>query len=53
MLLLTPTLGSRGLLEFGALLAVAEEGYQAMREPIASWWAARAAGEVGSRDAPP
>ena len=42
LLLLTPTLGDRALLDFGSLREVAEEGYQDMREPIAAWWAARA-----------
>ena len=52
-LLLTPALENRGLLEFGALLEVEEEGYRAMREPIAAWWAARGPGAVRSESTPP
>jgi hypothetical protein len=45
-LLLTPALGDRALLDFGALREVAEEGYQDMREPIAAWWAARSSASL-------
>jgi predicted acylesterase/phospholipase RssA/CRP-like cAMP-binding protein len=56
LLLLVPNLGDRGLLEFGALREVADEGYRDLREPIAAWWAARApdgAGAVRSDGTPP
>ena len=53
LLLLTPALGNHGLLDFGVLREVAEEGYQAMRGPIGSWWAARGTSEVRSESAPP
>ena len=46
LLLLTPALGDRALLDFGALREVAEEGYQDMREPIAAWWAARSSASL-------
>jgi predicted acylesterase/phospholipase RssA/CRP-like cAMP-binding protein len=54
LLLLTPTLGGHGLLDFGVLREVAEEGYQETREPIRAWWAARSGtGAVRSGETPP
>ncbi len=40
-LVLEPDLGAWALLDFGAKDAIAEAGYQAMREPLAAWWADR------------
>jgi predicted acylesterase/phospholipase RssA/CRP-like cAMP-binding protein len=53
LLLLAPTLGTHGLLDFGVLREVAGEGYRETRGPIAAWWAARGTAGVRSGDAPP
>ena len=52
-LILSPDLGDWALLDFGAMAVIAEAGYQAMRDPIRSWWAERQGDTVRSRGTPP